>query len=170
MKIIIPTKGRANAIASKALRLFPDATLCVGDDEVDAYGRLSQNLLVHPAGVVGIGPIRQWVLDHVEDRCVVMVDDDVTHVYSQVGFHKRRIEDADAARATRDTLTGRRALLRARGMGGKGDTRGTGASSLCLRRHSFGTSARRKLAWTAACAARLLGVCSIGLCNPVRSR
>jgi hypothetical protein len=28
-----------------------------------------------------------------------MVDDDVTHVYSQVGFHKRRIEDADTARA-----------------------------------------------------------------------
>jgi hypothetical protein len=104
MKIVIPSKGRASAIGSKALRLFPDATLCVGDDEVDAYGNLSQNLLVHPAGVVGIGPIRQWVLDNVEDRCVVMVDDDVTHIYSQVGFHKRRIEDADTARAIVERL------------------------------------------------------------------
>ncbi len=99
MKIIIPSKGRANAIGDKALRLFPDATVCVGEDEQDAYAKVSQNLLVHPAGVIGIGPLRQWVLDHVEDPCVVMVDDDVTHAYSQVGFHKRRIEDADTVRA-----------------------------------------------------------------------
>ncbi|MBE3110235.1 MAG: hypothetical protein IMZ46_06935 [Acidobacteria bacterium] len=94
MKIIIPTKGRADVIGEKALRLFPDATLCVGADEVDAYAPLSDNLLVHPPEVVGIGPLRQWVLNHVDDPCVVMVDDDVTHVYSQVGFHKERIEDA----------------------------------------------------------------------------
>jgi len=30
MKIIIPTRGRADVIGQKALRLFPDATLCVG--------------------------------------------------------------------------------------------------------------------------------------------
>jgi hypothetical protein len=99
MKIVIPSKNRAGIIGDKALRLFPDATLCVGDDEVDAYSKVSSNLLVHPANVVGIGPLRQWVLDHVEDPCVVMVDDDVTHVYSQVGFHKWRIEDAGTARA-----------------------------------------------------------------------
>ena len=99
MKIVIPSKNRADIIGDKALRLFPDATLCVGDDEVDAYAKVSDRLLVHPANVVGIGPLRQWVLDHVDDPCVVMVDDDVTHVYSQVGFHKQRIEDADTARA-----------------------------------------------------------------------
>jgi hypothetical protein len=54
MKIIIPSKNRADIIGDKALRLFPDATLCVGDDEVDAYARVSDRLLVHPAGVVGI--------------------------------------------------------------------------------------------------------------------
>ena len=99
MKIVIPSKGRAAVLPQKALRLFPDALVCVGDDEVDAYGKVTSNLLVHPASVVGIGPLRQWVLDNVADPCVVMVDDDVTHVYSQVGFHKKRIEDADTARA-----------------------------------------------------------------------
>jgi len=78
MKIIIPSKGRANVLQDKAFRLFPEATLCVGDDEVNAYRKVSSNLLVHPASVVGIGPLRQWVLDHVDDPCVVMVDDDVT--------------------------------------------------------------------------------------------
>jgi hypothetical protein len=104
MKIVIPTKGRASVIGDKALRLFPDATLCIGEDEIESYAKLSSNLLVHPVNVLGIGPLRQWVLDHVEDRCVVMVDDDVTHVYSQVGFHKRRIEDADTARAIVERL------------------------------------------------------------------
>ena len=97
MKILIPSKGRADTIRDKALRLFPDTTLCVGDDEVDAYSKVSDRLLVHPASVVGIGPLRQWVLDHVDDPVVVMVDDDVTHIYSQVGFQKRRFEDADTA-------------------------------------------------------------------------
>ena len=36
MKIVIPTRGRADVIGKKALRLFPDATLCVGADEVEA--------------------------------------------------------------------------------------------------------------------------------------
>jgi hypothetical protein len=105
VKIVIPSKGRAGVLQEKALRLFPDAVVCVGDDEVDAYSRVSSNLLVHPAGVVGIGPLRQWVMDHVNDPVVVMVDDDVTHVYSQVGFHKRRIEDADTARAIVERLS-----------------------------------------------------------------
>ena len=104
MKIIIPSKGRSDIIRDKALRLFPDATLCIGDDEVDAYAKVSDRLLVHPAGIIGIGPLRQWVLDHVDDPCVVMVDDDVTHVYSQVGFHKKRIENADTARAIVERL------------------------------------------------------------------
>jgi len=104
VKIVIPSRNRADVIGDKALRLFPDATICVGDDEVDAYSKVSDRLLVHPASVVGIGPLRQWVLDNVDDPCVVMVDDDVTHVYSQVGFHKRRIEDADTARAIVERL------------------------------------------------------------------
>lgn len=104
MRIVIPSKGRANTISEKALRLFPDALVCVGDDEVDAYAKVTQNLLVHPASVVGIGPLRQWVLDHVDDPCVVMADDDMTHVYDQTGFHKRRIENPDTVRAIVERL------------------------------------------------------------------
>ena len=60
MKIIIPTRGRADVIGDKALRLFPDATLCIGEDETDAYAAVSGRLLVHPSNVLGIGPLRQW--------------------------------------------------------------------------------------------------------------
>ena len=57
MRSFIPSRNRSGIIGDKALRLFPDATLCVGDDEVDAYAKVSGNLLVHPADVVGIGPL-----------------------------------------------------------------------------------------------------------------
>lgn len=101
MKLVIPTKGRADVIREKSLKLFPDACLCVGDDEVDQYSPLvsKEKLIVHPSSVVGIGPLRQWILDNVKDRCVVQIDDDITHAYSQVGFHKRRIEDPREAHA-----------------------------------------------------------------------
>ena len=40
MKIVIPAKGRASIIADKALRVLPDATLCVGEDEVQGKGTM----------------------------------------------------------------------------------------------------------------------------------
>ena len=104
MKIVIPSKGRAQTLSQKALRLFPDALVCVGEDEVDTYHKITSNLLIHPTNVVGIGPLRQWILDTVKDHCMVQVDDDVTHIYSQVGFHKWRIEDPDTARAIVERL------------------------------------------------------------------
>lgn len=99
MRIVIPSRGRADTIAGKALRLFPDAMVCVGESEVPAYARHTQNLLVHPDAVTGIGPLRQWVLDNVEDRTVVMVDDDVKAVVSQCGFRSRKFTDPETARA-----------------------------------------------------------------------
>jgi hypothetical protein len=41
---------------------------------VDIYGRLSDNLLVHPPEVVGIGPLRPRVLDRAADPCADKID------------------------------------------------------------------------------------------------
>lgn len=38
MQIIITTRGRADVIGDKTLRLFPDATLCIGNDEQEIAG------------------------------------------------------------------------------------------------------------------------------------
>ena len=99
MKIIIPSRGRSATIGQRALRLFPDATVCVAEEEADTYAKVTPNLLLHPAAVTGIGPIRQWILDHVPDRTVVQVDDDVQYVRSWVGFKSRRSEDPGFASA-----------------------------------------------------------------------
>jgi hypothetical protein len=99
VQIVIPSKGRPAGIQMGALKLFPDALVCVGEDEVHHYEVATKNLLVHPPDVLGIGPLRQWILDHVEDPTVVMVDDDMHTVYAQTGFNKKRIEHPDTVRA-----------------------------------------------------------------------
>jgi len=37
VQFVIPSRGRADVIGQKALRIFPDAVVCVGDNEVEAY-------------------------------------------------------------------------------------------------------------------------------------
>ncbi|MBI9018017.1 MAG: hypothetical protein JEZ07_12240 [Phycisphaerae bacterium] len=101
MQIVIPSKGRADIIAGRTLKWFPDAIVSVGEDEVDAYSNVvaKDKLLVHPANVVGIGPLRQWILDNVADPVVYMIDDDLKQLYDQTGFKKRRITDPAEAQA-----------------------------------------------------------------------
>lgn len=105
MRIVIPSRGRWDTIGQEALRVFPDATLCVHESEAEHYLNLSQApMLVHPDDVTGIAPVFQWILDHVDEDCVVIVSDDVTHAYDQTGVHKRRIEDAATCQAIVERL------------------------------------------------------------------
>jgi len=99
MKIVIPSKNRADVLAEHSFKLFPDATVCVSEDEADAYRKITPNLLLHPATVNGIGPKRQWILDNVADDVVFMPDDDLVCVWSNVGFRRRRITDPATVQA-----------------------------------------------------------------------
>lgn len=101
MRIVIPSRKRAQSCAH-ALRLFPSATVCVDEAEAADYAPIcaatNVELLLHPSSVAGIGPLRQWILDNVEDETVFMVDDDVSHLGVVAGRATRhaRIQDPDA--------------------------------------------------------------------------
>jgi hypothetical protein len=97
VRIIIPSRGRSATLRQKALRLFPDATVCVHQQDVPAYRQIlpADQLLVHD--VEGLGIIRQWILDHVEDETVVMADDDISMLYSLAGVRARRLDDPQVA-------------------------------------------------------------------------
>lgn len=84
MRIVIPSRKRVESCAH-ALTLFPDALVCVAANEENDYKSLGVGLLIHPDNVAGIGPLRQWILDNVDDETVVMVDDDVYEVRTPVG-------------------------------------------------------------------------------------
>jgi hypothetical protein len=102
VQIVIPSKGRPAEIRDGALKLFPDAIVCVGESDAKAYPVPHEQMLVHPDDVTGIGPLRQWILDNVQDRTVVQVDDDMHTVYCQTGFCQRKITDPSMIRAIVD--------------------------------------------------------------------
>lgn len=96
MKIVIPSKSRADSIGSHALALFPEAIVCVDENEADAYKPVTANLLVHPP-LPTLASIRNWILDNVDDEIVVQVDDDLRRVFSMVGYRLRAYKKPDEA-------------------------------------------------------------------------
>jgi hypothetical protein len=94
MKFIIPSKGRAASIGNKTLRLVPDAFVCVGESDVEEYKKVvpKKKLIIHPDNVVGIGPLRNWIVKNVADQTIIMLDDDVECIYDQSHYNKIRIE------------------------------------------------------------------------------
>lgn len=99
MKVVVPSKGRSDVIHKNTLALLPSATVVVAKEEEDDYRQITDNILVHPGaseGIVGIGAIRQWILDNVEDEIVVQVDDDIRLAYTQTGIRKRRVVDEES--------------------------------------------------------------------------
>ena len=103
MRVVIPSRRRVQSCA-RALRLFPDATVCVDVAEEPDYApiceRAGVELLLHPSSVAGIGPLRQWILDNVEDETVFMVDDDVSCMGAVAGraTHSATIRDPEIIR------------------------------------------------------------------------
>jgi len=93
VSIVIPSRQRVETLQTHALTLVPDAVVCVGASEAAAYRRITPRLLIHPDSVVGIGPLRAWIIAHAAEAAVFMVDDDVSALYSVVGTYKRRITD-----------------------------------------------------------------------------
>jgi hypothetical protein len=73
----------------RVLGLFPGALVVVHEDEVDDYAVLGADLLAHPPEVQGIAPLKNWILDHVEDEVVFIVDDDISMLKAMGGRPRR---------------------------------------------------------------------------------
>lgn len=104
LQIIIPSRRRPQRVAAID-KLFPDATWCIGADEAAAYKLPENRKLVHPAGLVGISRKRQWILDSTKGT-ILMVDDDVTKIWCNVGLTGHAIEDAESARRIVENAAG----------------------------------------------------------------
>jgi len=95
IRIVIISRSRANTIKSKTLKYFPDwIEVIVPESQKETYQKVISNpILTTPDDIKGLGLLRNWVLDHLKEKTVVMVDDDITSVYSLTGPLTRRIED-----------------------------------------------------------------------------
>lgn len=96
LALVCMSRRRADTLPSQSLRLFPTATICVGEDERDDYQKLAKPLLLHPPEVTGVGPVRQWILDNVPSKVVIMVPDDVTMAYGLTFTYATKLTDTDA--------------------------------------------------------------------------
>jgi hypothetical protein len=94
VKTIIISRGRADTITSHAV--FPHAELWCPQSQIDQYEKLGLKTVAVPDSIVGLGPVRNHVLDNCESRVVVMVDDDVEKMWCNVGLHGREELAAEA--------------------------------------------------------------------------
>jgi hypothetical protein len=87
--------------ANEGLALFPDATLCIGESEVEEYRKhcgSDVKIVTHPDDVVGLGRLRQWVATHFSGEVLVQVNDDVRGLKCCVGKTGRTIRDPESIR------------------------------------------------------------------------
>lgn len=96
MKIVIPSRKRANLIQKATLLCLPNAFVSISEEDVDSYhasGLKREKMIIHPNDVVGLQKTRNWILRNVGDETVVMVDDDMAYLACMVGEYRRRITD-----------------------------------------------------------------------------
>ena len=81
MKIYIPSRGRAEkqtTYAELPKNIRKNTEIVIGRKDEKAYRALGYPLLVLPAGVTGIGKVRQYLIDNCPSNKIVMLDDDLT--------------------------------------------------------------------------------------------
>lgn len=95
IRVVIISRSRANSIKGRTLKYFPDwVEVIVPESQKESYQKVIDNpLITTPDDVKGLGVLRNWVLDHLKEETVIMVDDDINSVYSLTSERTRRIDD-----------------------------------------------------------------------------
>ena len=113
MRVVIPSRKRVEG-CRHVLRLFPGATVVVHEGEAEAYAGLGAELLEHPPEVRGIAPLKNWILDSVQDEVVFIVDDDISVLKAMPGRPRRSAPIADP-RVIAEILANAEQMARAAG-------------------------------------------------------
>ena len=88
MIIAVPSKGRAGNTSTQ--NIIASAVWFVPAAEYEQYVGAGHDTVAVPNEVKGITKTRNWILDNVEDRWVVMIDDDVKNAgWVELMPHKR---------------------------------------------------------------------------------
>lgn len=97
IRIVILSRSRWKSIQDDTLKLLPDwIEIIVPVSEEEEYARVCDNpLILVPDEIEGLGPLRNWVLDNIEEETVIMFDDDVTTCYNLSGPKSKRITDKE---------------------------------------------------------------------------
>ena len=91
-RYVVPSRKRPNAVP-RIESMFPEALWVIDAADAAVYPVPKERVLVHPDHIVGLPKKRQWILDHVPDETLVMIDDDVDFLFIQCGLVGRRTYD-----------------------------------------------------------------------------
>jgi hypothetical protein len=96
MKIIIPSKGRSDKIASCTLRWFPHAVVCIDIIERGNYELIGVDLLLHPS-LPNLPAIINWICANpdISEEKICIIDDDLLKIWSIIQDKPKQIEDPD---------------------------------------------------------------------------
>ncbi|MEY8230195.1 hypothetical protein AALA82_01050 [Oscillospiraceae bacterium 50-16] len=95
IKLLILSRGRSQTITTT--EILPDfVEVLVPESEEAAYRAAVKNpILTIPDNIIGLGRVRNWVLQHFEERIIVMLDDDLIRLYCLTAKKARPITDPE---------------------------------------------------------------------------
>jgi hypothetical protein len=102
VKIVVPSRKRADTIAEHTLSVFPDAYVLVAEEEEKDYAKVSKirqgHLLTHP-NLPNLAAIYNHILDEILplDDAVAICGDDTLQFHALIGWAPRRIRDPQQA-------------------------------------------------------------------------
>lgn len=82
IRIVILSRGRSSTISTH--KLLPEwVEVVVPQSQKEAYkAQIPNDIITTPENIIGLGRLRNWCLDAFSENIIIMVDDDITHVYS----------------------------------------------------------------------------------------
>lgn len=95
IKLLILSRGRSQTITTT--EILPDfVEVLVPESEEAAYRAAVKNpILTIPDNIIGLGRVRNWVLQHFDERIIVMLDDDLIRLYCLTAKKARPITDPE---------------------------------------------------------------------------
>lgn len=95
IKIVILSRGRSDTMTTH--KILPMATLVCPESEAKDYEKFGLPIVTTPDDVIGMGRLRNWVLDNFKEEILVMVDDDVTGVRLVADLIGKEMRDPEIA-------------------------------------------------------------------------
>lgn len=95
IRVIILSRGRSDNVTT--VNILPDyIEMLVPESEKHLYEAKYPNpILTIPDDIIGLGRVRNWVLDNFKEKIIIMVDDDINKCYCITGLHARNIKDKE---------------------------------------------------------------------------
>lgn len=99
IRLLVISRSRYKSIKKNTCKIFPDwVEVLVPESEKALYAKEIPNpLLTVPDEIVGLGALRNWVLDNFPEETVIMIDDDIQRIYSLTGVRSRIIKSKEEA-------------------------------------------------------------------------